>query len=104
DAENPDTRASLARARGMKAEKEGRDEEAAEHYRESIKIYESMPVGPSSLNNGAIGYSNLYHVTGDQQNAIKSIALLEKALELKPRDTIILRNLAQAILNKGLGS
>lgn len=104
DTDNPSTKANLASALGKKAEREGRDEDAARQYRESIAIYEGLPREASSYNNAAISYMDLYHVTGDQGAWIKSLALLEKALESKPRDAIILLNLAGGTLNKGVGA
>jgi tetratricopeptide (TPR) repeat protein len=97
---DPHVKASLSMNLGRKAAREGKDEEAAQHFREAARINAELPVSESTLNNGALAYSSLYHVTGERADLDKGLAMLEKATALRPSDSILLRNLARATLER----
>jgi tetratricopeptide (TPR) repeat protein len=100
---DPVVKASLRKARGDKALEQGKTEEAVVHYRAAADIYAGMPESSFSLNNSALVHQALYGATGDPQALEKSIAQLEKALSLKPGDSILLRNTAGMIMANALG-
>jgi hypothetical protein len=94
---DPNTKADLSAALGEQAFRKGQDQEASQHYREAVRIYESMPESPASLNNSALAYYGLYAGTRDPAALDKAIANQEKALALRPGDSIVLRNVAASI-------
>jgi tetratricopeptide (TPR) repeat protein len=94
---DPETKAALSTALGDNAFRKGQDQEAAEHYREAVRLYESLPESPAALNNCAVAYFALYAVTRDQPAQDKAIANQEKALALRPGDSIVLRNVASTM-------
>jgi hypothetical protein len=100
--DDPDVKGSLATALGDQALEEGRNEEAAQHLREAIATYTSMPESPVSLNNGALAYLSLYRVTGEREAIDKAIAMMEKAVSLRPADSLLLGNLAGNVLEAAL--
>jgi tetratricopeptide (TPR) repeat protein len=102
--ENPQVRASLASARGQQAHREGRDAEAAEQFRQAIAGYEQAPEDAAALNNCALVYFDLFRATGAADAQAKGVALLEKALPLRPDDTVLLHNTADQLLATSLGA
>jgi tetratricopeptide (TPR) repeat protein len=91
-------KAELAEAHGNKAMADGKDVEAAQRLREAIDAYTALPVNASTLNNIALCYFSLYYLTSDRQSLDQAIQLLEKAVALKPSDSILLNNAADTIL------
>jgi hypothetical protein len=98
DPDDPDTKASLARARAQEALLAGRDEEAAEQCRQAIAMYDGMPESSVTLNNSALCYLTLYAATGDPEAQKSAVARLERALALRGQDSILLSNTADQIL------
>jgi tetratricopeptide (TPR) repeat protein len=94
--------ADLANTRGQKALQESQDTEAAKHFREAVQIYGDMPESFLTLNNGALSQIGLFQVTGDRAALETALANLEKALALKPSDTILLHNVADSLLCRSL--
>lgn len=91
------SKASLKSAEGQKAEQQGKDQEAAALYRESILLWEQVPRGPSRMNNSALVYLHLFHVTGEAEAQKKAVALMEEAVELAPTNSILTFNAAAHI-------
>jgi hypothetical protein len=96
DVSNPGIKGLLSLALGEKAIEEGKEDEAAQHLREAIAIYENQPGDPGVYNNGALACIALYQATGDVEALNKKMQMLEKALALRPSDSIIVRNVADS--------
>jgi hypothetical protein len=99
---SPETRALLAKARGEKAERDGKDAEAANHFREAAKIYAGLPESEMTLNNGGLAQLHLFRVTGERDALDTGVRMLEKALALRPDDGILASNVASILLGIGL--
>jgi hypothetical protein len=95
--EDASVRASLSAARGNKAIWEGRDEEAAGHLRQAVDTYLKMAENASMLNNCALAYLSLFHATRDREHLTRGIEMLDKAVALKPDDSILLHNAATTL-------
>jgi hypothetical protein len=99
----PIIKADLETAQADKAFLAGDDEEAARRYREGAQTYAGVqPENHVSLNNSALAYQGLYHATGDREAWEKGLANLEKALSLKPSDSILLQNVAENHLQRAM--
>jgi hypothetical protein len=93
-----DVQAMLNSSLGNKALLEGKESEAANHLRQALKLYGAKTPSASSLNNSAVAYLSLYHATGEAEALDKRTELLEKAVALAPRDSILLHNASQSLL------
>ncbi len=87
-----EVRASLAQTRGHKAERDGKDAEAADHYREAIKTYAEMPENAATLNNAALAHFALFQVTLDREDFTRGADKLDRAVALEPTNAILLLN------------
>ena len=96
---DPSVEASLASARGMKAEQDGKDEEASTHYRRAIEIYDKLPENASTLNNSALDYFSLYRTTHDRAHFTTGVDKLDRAISLLGSDSILLHNAASTVLD-----
>ncbi len=94
-----ETQASLAYARAVKAMLEGRDGEAVTQYQQSISIYERLPVTTSTLNNAALSHMNVARLTSDKVEFAKGVDKLERAIALKPTDSILIGNTSHTLLD-----
>ncbi len=95
-------KASLSSALGNKAITEGKVQEAANHLQEAIKVYESQPETAELLNNLSLVYNSLAYVTGNRSDCEKSSEMLEKAVALRPSDSILLHNAASSVMESAL--
>ncbi len=95
-------KASLSAARGHKALSEGRNEEAARHLREAIAVYSTQVQNVFTVNNTALAYLSLFQATGEHEAYDKSIEMLDKAVALRPSDSILLFNSGTALLDGAL--
>ncbi len=102
DTSNLSVKAMLSSALGNKAMTEGKEQDAANHLREAIKIHESQPETADLLNNLSLVYRSLAHVTGDRNHCHKAAEMLEKAVALSPSDSILLHNAASAVMESAL--
>jgi len=102
DLAQSEIKAALSMAQGNKAMQEGRDQEAATHLRDAIDTYGRLPVEASTLNNGALAYFSLYRITGERETLDKGVEMLEKAIALRPSDSILLSNGAARVLEGAL--
>lgn len=96
--DDPETKASLAAARGHKAHRDGKDGDAAGHYREAIDLYAGLPGGAGTFNNAALAHFALYQVTLDPDDLARGLDKLDRAIALKPSDSILLYNGASTVL------
>lgn len=102
DASERAIKASLENALGNKAMSEGRDKEAAEHFRHAIELYDAQPKSAASLNNGALAHFARYRVTGDRALLDRGLALIDEAIALKQSGSIVLINAADAVVENAL--
>jgi tetratricopeptide (TPR) repeat protein len=87
-------RAELANFLGHQAFAEGRDEEAAQQYRQALATYDQLPKDSAILNNVARIHYTLYFVTGDPKARTKAVDMFQEALAQKPNDSILMLNAA----------
>ncbi|HZV05701.1 MAG TPA: hypothetical protein VE999_11515 [Gemmataceae bacterium] len=99
DPNNSQVKASLSEAKAEKAIEEGKIADAEPHLRQAIDLYEQMPENEGILNNCALAYMTLYRVTGDRRSLEKAETKLEKAVALAPRNSILLENAADLLLD-----
>ena len=85
--------ASLATTRGYKATRDGKDADAANHYRAAIKIYGEMPETTATLNNAALGALRpVRRVALDREEFTRGADKLDRADALEPTNAILLLN------------
>jgi len=92
---DPSVKASLTLARGNKAMIDGDDRAAEQELRQAAELYAGFPEATSSLNNAALCYSSLFHVRGDVTDLQQAARMLEKAVSLKPDDSVLMINAAE---------
>jgi tetratricopeptide (TPR) repeat protein len=97
DPADPHVKVELSAALGDKALREGREVEAAQHLREAIASYSRLPESAPVFNNWALVYQNLFQLTGEGEALAKKAELLQKAVALQPRNSILLSNTAQSL-------
>lgn len=98
DPADPTVKASLASARGHKALLDGKDADAAEQYRAAIAVYATLPETAATLNNSALVHFQLAQVTNDPKEFAVGADKLDRAIALKPSDSILLHNSATVVL------
>ena len=96
---DPQAKASLCEARAEKALQEGKTADAEAPLREAIQLYAKMPEDEAILNNAALAHMTLYRVTGDRTLLAKAETMLEKAVALAPRNSILIGNAADLLLD-----
>ncbi len=99
DQDDPAVRASLAYARGNKASREGRTADAVALHREAIDLFGRMTEGAGPLNNAALCHFELHRLTGDAAEFARGLDKLDRAIALKPSDSILLHNAAAVVLD-----
>jgi predicted Zn-dependent protease len=102
DPQSAEVRALLSGARGRKAEQEGKDAEAAGHYREALKAYDSMAVTTATLNNSALDHLALYRLTREPEQLRQAMTKLDRAVAKQPDDPLILQNAAHLLLENAV--
>jgi hypothetical protein len=102
DQNAPIVRASLAEARGTKAQQRGKLDEAARFFRTALAEYTAVPENASVLNNTGLIQLNLYHITGDREDLDQGIARMERSIAMEPSSTIVMHNLASILLQRGI--
>jgi tetratricopeptide (TPR) repeat protein len=98
DPQNASIRIGLAEARGLRAEEEGRLDEAAKHFREALDGYEKQGKTPAALNNSSLIYRYLYRLDGNRDHLDRAARLLSEAVALSPNDSILSLNAAESNL------
>jgi len=102
DPDDKHSQAQLKGALGDMATIDARYDAAAGYYKEVIELLASLSETSSTLNNAAVACQSLYHVTGDRRHFEKAVAMFEKAVNLGPRDSIPINNLAEVALENAL--
>jgi predicted Zn-dependent protease len=99
DPDEPFIKASLAYTRGHKAAREGKTAEAAAQLRDAVALYAKQPEGPGTLNNAALCHFELHRLTGEAAEFARGVDKLDRAIALKPSDSILLYNAAAVVLD-----
>src|SRR5262249_43403597 len=99
---SPDVRSELCQTRGTLASQAGNNAEAESQYRQAIKHLDELPESASNLNNSALVFLLLSSLSGDHEPFKEGMRRLEKAISLRPRDSILIRNSADAVLMHSL--
>jgi tetratricopeptide (TPR) repeat protein len=97
DPNSREVQATLAVARGHKAERDGKDAEAGDQFRQAIAIYAQMPENASTLNNSALAYFSLFSITFDREDFTRGVDKLDRAIALNPTGSIPLLNATPAV-------
>ncbi len=97
-----EVKALLASSRGAKAVRNGKDEEATKHFRESIATYAKMPENVSTLNNCALVHFELFEVTQERDEFVRGLDKLDRAIALRPDDSLLVSNGASFVLSAAL--
>jgi predicted Zn-dependent protease len=103
---NPDdleVKAALASARGSQAQRDNKTDEAVRHYRDAIALYAKMAESPATLNNSALVHLALYQLTHDRAEFTRAADKLDRAIALRPSDSILLLNAAALVLQSAAG-
>jgi hypothetical protein len=101
DAGDFEVKASLWHSRGIKSQQEGKQEDAIREFRESLAVYASVAENSSTLNNSALVHFSLYQLTQDREQFQRGSDKLDRALALRPSDSILLSN-ATALLTENV--
>jgi hypothetical protein len=97
-----EVQASLSTTRGHKAAQDGRDDEAAGHFRTALSAYAKMAPSDATLNNSAIIHLALYRLVQEQEELTRGLDKLERALALQPQNSILTHNVASAALESAV--
>ena len=99
DTSKPSICAALKSAKGSKAAIEDDFDQAERLYRESIAAYDQIPEDISQLNNSGLTCFSLYRISGDKKDFDEGLRRLEKAISLKPADSILRYNASLLVLS-----
>ncbi|MGN6370408.1 MAG: hypothetical protein ACTHN5_19305 [Phycisphaerae bacterium] len=102
DLADPSQKAALSKAMGNKAMEEGREADAVKAYQESIEGYSAVPRSQYTTNEIALAYSGIFAANGDRAAFDRSMDYFEQAVELNPKDTVLLYNAATSLIMGGL--
>jgi tetratricopeptide (TPR) repeat protein len=94
--------AELSQARATTAMNEGRDDDAMQHLRAAIALYESLPVHSTALTGLARAYYSLHLLTADPQAFALARDRIAYAVALSGGDATILGNAATFALRGAL--
>ena len=89
--------ASLAQARGHRAERDGNDTAAADHYRQAVQIYSELPDNSATLNNSALAHFALFRATLDRAEFTRGADKLDRSIALNPTSVVSLLNAANVV-------
>ncbi|VTR92417.1 hypothetical protein : Uncharacterized protein OS=Cystobacter violaceus Cb vi76 GN=Q664_07235 PE=4 SV=1 [Gemmata massiliana] len=89
--------ASLAQARGHRAERDGNDAAATDHYRQAVRIYSELPDNSATLNNSALAHFALFRVTLDRAEFTRGADKLDRSIALNPTSAVSLLNAASLV-------
>ena len=100
DQTNPYVKGDLLTAKGRKAASENNKAQALKLFQQSIQVYEKISEDATQLNNIALIYMSKYRVGHQQQDFVKALEMLDRAVALVPEDSIVLNNAAYQHLEK----
>ena len=89
----------LNSALGSKALEDGENDLAATYIQKTIATHESLPEDKQSFNNLALEYSSLFHATGELKHFKRSYQLIKRALNLNPKNTVVMSNTISSLLS-----
>ncbi|HEY2586651.1 MAG TPA: hypothetical protein VGI81_12880, partial [Tepidisphaeraceae bacterium] len=98
DTAEPTIKAELAKATGERALREGHDDEAVRQFRVAIDTYAAMPRTETTLNETAIAYGAIFRTTGDRQMLDRCVDYFQQAVDLNPKDPILIYNAGVTLL------
>jgi len=98
DPNSRDVQASLSTARGHRAETDGKDTEAVDHYRQSLATYAQIPESDAMLNNSALAHFALFRITLDREEFNRGMDKLDRAIALNSKSSIALLNGASILV------
>lgn len=100
DQSNPYVKGDLLTAKGRKAASENNKAQALKLFQQSIQIYQKIPEDATQLNNIALIYISKYRIGFEQDDYVKGLEYLDRAVALVPEDSIVLSNAAYQHLEK----
>lgn len=77
---------------------EGKSAEAATLFKDAIARYARMDESTGTLNNAALCHFGLYYLTGETAEFARGVDKLDRAVALRPSDSILLNNAADMVL------
>lgn len=104
DLSNPAERASLASTKAYQAQLNNNKTEAIKQLDIAIKLYADIPENTTSLNNSALVYNSMFKLTGEQEMLDIAADRMQRAVQLEPSDSILIRNAASMLEESGLRS
>jgi hypothetical protein len=102
DPDDKQIQANRAQTRGYKALLDNKPQAAASEYRRAIELYAGMPENSTTLNNCAMVWLALYSATHDREDLTRGLDRMERALALRPSDSILLQNAFHGVLENAL--
>ncbi len=102
DLSSPDIKGKLAEALGEKAFAEGRDEEASRQYQSAVEAYGQLPRSAQSLNQTALACYAMFQASGDRKDLDRCYDYFQQAVELDPRDAVLIYNAGSTLLSGAL--
>ena len=102
DPTDPFSRALLSSDAASKALREGDQPKAIEFYKESLRLYKSLPEGPEILNTASIVQELLSSLTGDDDGMDEAATMIERAAAMNPGNSLTLSNAARTRLRIAL--
>src|SRR4029079_15811 len=94
----PDIQSSLSQARGNKALQDGDEAGAVKFLKQAAEHHAQLPENSTSMNNGALIQFDLFRLTRDAQTRDRGLEMIERAIALEPRNSLILHNAADVVL------
>jgi hypothetical protein len=98
----PEVQMALGSARGQQALREGNEAAAVKFFREAAANQARIPESAAALNNGALVQFNLYRLTRDRATLDRGTEMIERALALEPRNSVLLINVAALMLEMAI--
>ncbi len=99
---DPAVVSSLAEARGAKAMRDGRWDDADQAFAQSAAFWESQgSEDGAAANNAAVANQGRYAATGDLTHQEKAVRALEQAVKLSPKSVVSNENLSNALTALG---
>ncbi len=102
DLSSPGIKGKLAQAMGNKAFSEGRDDEAARQFQDAVIAYGELPRSATSLNQTALAYYAIFRASGDRKALERCNDDFQQAVQLEPRDAVLIYNAGSTLLNGAL--
>jgi hypothetical protein len=102
NADDPRIKALLCGYRARQALARGKEQEAVANLKQVVLIYEAMPESAGVLNNMWVALSQLARLTGDAAAHDRAAAMIQRAAQLSPGESLTLANASEALLESGV--